>query len=461
MNSKSIRLEIGLIGNNYFNLQIVTELLNHQGIIFKEISESGLDRKFPCIIISDNDSKDYELAKKHCLDTNNIIIASEHLPMDKVFLALAGVLHELYIENRLMTPVINQYELKLLEKIRSCYDKLSLPFVRKWFWPSFKEACFVMTHDVDLLVHHLLAPPQRKLNLRYIKYRWQNYKDPSIFYGSNIPEILSDEKKHGVKSTFYFLPNYDSSDQKSLTTLTGITREKLLEEIRAADCEIGLHGSMWSFQSNKTLENEKSILENSSQTKIKGIRQHFLNFLVPHTWRYQEKAGFEYDTTFSYNDAYGFRSGICFPYHAFDILTKKKFNLLELPMSFMDATSSFNKLSGDEILETLTKLRNTVERYNGVLVHNFHSGINNKETYPDHERAYIDSLDYMGKRNNYWIATAGECATWWRKREDAKIEIEYTHESIKYCTSTKLPMTIEWKGSIRKVEPDNGITLIQ
>lgn len=456
MNSKSIRLEIGLIGNNDFNLEIIIELLNHQGIIFKKISESGLDKKFPCIIITENNSKDYEIAKKYCLDKNNIIIAKEHLPMEKIFLALAGGLDELYIENRLMTPIINQYELKLLENIRSCYDKLSLPFIRKWFWPNFKEACFVMTHDIDLLVHHLFAPTKRKLDLSYIKYRWQEYKDPSRFYGSNIPEILSEEAKHGVKSTFYFLPNYDSPEQKYLTKLTGITREKLIEEIRAADCEIGLHGSMWSFQSNNTLENEKKNLENSSQKEITGIRQHFLNFLVPHTWRYQEKAGFEYDTTFSYNDEFGFRSGICFPYHVFDILTKKKFNILELPMSFMDATSLFNKLSSDEILETLTKLRNTVESYNGVLVHNFHSGVNNKETYPDYERAYIDSLNYIRKGNNYWVTTARECATWWRNREIVKMDIEFVDNSIKIDIMSDfidyLPLIIETKSDTKKIE---------
>ena len=235
----------------------------------------------------------------------------------------------------------------------------------------------------------------------------------------------------------------------------------IFNQIINTGCEIGLHGSMWSFQSHKKIIKEKSIVEDLSKTKVTGIRQHYLNFLVPHTWRYQEKAGFEYDTTFSYNDTIGFRSGLCFPHHPFDVLTKKKFGLLELPMSFMDATTLINNLSSDEILITLTRLREIVDRFYGALILNFHSGVHNKEIYPNYENAYIDSLDYVADNNYYWIATASECATWWRKRENSNIDITYSHKSVNCKSSMDIPVVIENRSHYKQVEIKKGDSIIQ
>ena len=453
------RLEVGVIGDG-LNLEIVTELLNHQGIIFKEILGNTKEFRFPCVILTERNDKDYEIACKYCVDKKDILSMPDLLPLNTLFLALAGSSDEPYRNNKLMDPIINHYEQKLLKKIKTCYDNLNLPFIQKWFWPNFAKACFVMTHDVDLLVHRKSFPPPRKLNVKYLRYRWQHHKHPSKFYWSNIPEMIAEERKRGVKSTFYFLPDYKTEEQKRLIKLTGLKIDEIFKHLKNAGCEIGLHGSMWSFQSHKKLKKEKSIVEGLSKTSITGIRQHFLNFLVPYTWRYQEEAGFVYDTTFSYNDAIGFRSGICFPYHPFDVLTKTKFGLLELPMSFMDVTTLFTNLARDEILMMLARLRKIVEQFNGVLILNFHSGVNNKEIYSNYEKAYIDSLNYVNNNKHYWIATAGECATWWRKRENANIDIFYSHKSVNCKSSLDMPLLIETGSYSKRVEVKKGNSII-
>jgi len=437
MNAK--QLNVGFVSSGDISDEVVTEVLNHQGILFKEVSgETKKHEKLPCVVLPRYVDSSYEIARKHCEDEDNIVVADKQMPLSTVLNALGGKFGS--STNDLLHPMINQYEIQLLTEIREKYFALELPFVRKWFWPDFFEECCILTHDVDWLYYSPwhFAVTRNKSILQLIQLAYQGLIHKRN-YGNNIPEIVSKEKKRNMKSTFFFLANYGVHQQEFL---------KILEILRREKIEIGLHGSFRSYRNLDLLRTEKGKMEEYANAEVKGVRQHELNFLTPLTWEYQEKTGFLYDSTFSYSTRLGFRSGLCFPYHPIDIAKSKKFSLLEIPNSFMDWTV-LSRPYGD-LLKILEKLKQVVEKYNGCLAMNFHNTYQNKETFPNIEKLYTHVLDDL-KERNYWFPTAHECYAWWTKRENTRVDATIKDDVIKGKTSYyPLPVVFEDANNKRK-----------
>ena len=62
----------------------------------------------------------------------------------------------------------------------------------------------------------------------------------------------------------------------------------------------------------------------------------------------------------------GFRCGICYPFKTFDIVKKKKLDLIEIPLIVMDV-SILDYLKEVDFDLQLKKILNNVKKYNGVL----------------------------------------------------------------------------------------------
>jgi len=432
------QLSIGLVCSGGIYDEVIKEVLNHQGILFKEIQKRPDNyEKFPCIILPHYVDEDYELARKHSEDEDNIIIAEREIPLNAILNALGGKFESSSTD--LIYPIINQYEIEFLKKIKEKHRALDLPLMRKWFWPGFSKACCIMTHDIDWLYYSPwhFAVMRNKSVPQLIKLAYQSLIHKRN-YGNNIPEIILKEKQRNIRSSFYFLTKCRVYQQEFF---------KILERLKKENFEIGLHGSLSSYKNFNLLKNEKDELEEYAKVKVKGIRQHELKFLTPLTWKYQEEAAFAYDLTFYYNDKIGFRSGICFPYHPINVSENKKFSILEIPTSFMDWTVLSK--SYDELFEIVAKLEEIVENLNGCLVMNFHNCYQNRETFPQMERLYSDILDYV-KEMNYWVTTANDCWSWWLKRETTVIDAVIKEDLIKGRTSTyPFPLVIEKSGDQR------------
>ena len=61
-------------------------------------------------------------------------------------------------------------------------------------------------------------------------------------------------------------------------------------------------------------------------------------FDVRNTWKILEENKIQYDLTLGYPEMPGFKCGICYPFHVFDIVNKKKLNLIEIPLIIMDVS---------------------------------------------------------------------------------------------------------------------------
>lgn len=432
---KKCQLKTGIIGKEEIHVQIIGELLNQQGIIFEEINQNMLlQNKYPCIIAVNMANEKDELAKSYCINGEKCIIELEI--NDLIYNSFTGIDDHSYLNDILCDPIISKYALELSTKIKEVYHLHQLPFVQKWFWPNYSNSCCVITHDIDSLDN----PPSLKKNmLEWVRYAYYNLSGKA--YSSNIPLIIKEESKRDITSSFYLFSDYGKYNQDFV---------KYLDQIKNAKCEIGLHGSLNSFQSPKVLIQETEALEKLAETKICGERQHTLNFLIPHTWRYQDQIGLDYDHTFYYNDKFGFRAGLCHPYHPFDPFKNIKFNIIEIPTSFMDFTAIANKLTLDEQKEVINKIGKVVEKYHGCLVVNFHNLYINEKRYPSVFRLYKYTLDYIGE-NGYWVATAKECAQWWRKRETANLDIKLVGNILQVVSDTSLPLYIEISSGKRQV----------
>ncbi|WP_287584690.1 hypothetical protein [Candidatus Borrarchaeum sp.] len=432
------KLTVGIVSTNKFLTNIVKEILHHLGISFEEI-DNKTPVNFPCVILPVQKEEDFSIASKLCQNEENILVFDNICSIKSFCLALGGFLDQGQIANRSIEPKLSVIEFKLLENIKDCFFRLDLPLIRKWYWPSFTDACFVVTHDIDSLDPILrFSELKGKIGLNWLKFIFNFIRKRT---GQEIFKLVREENRRQIKSTFLFFPDYGKDHNKFLA---------ILDLLKRMNFEIGLHASEFSYCNQNILENEKKQLEELVDSDLKGIRQHQLNFLPPFTWRYQEKIGFNYDLSFSHNIDFGFRSDICFPYHPIDIIEKKRFNLIEIPTSFMDWTALYKDINYDEIWSILMKLDDTIEKLHGCFVVNFHNSYQN-QNFPLIERLYSQLLDHVTKKN-YWITTAGECTSWWLKREKTELSAFFLKNTIKGNISSPLPIVIETTDEIIKLD---------
>ncbi|MBA3044789.1 MAG: hypothetical protein FP824_01095 [Euryarchaeota archaeon] len=411
------RFAVSLKVEQDIHYSIISELLNRQGILCERWSE---DAEYSCTIGQDVEFQIEEI--------------------EAHFERLAGISDQLYIEDKLSSVPLDDFAENLAESVKQFLFGKGLPYVRIANWPNFEPACAIITHDIDTLNN----PPAGK-GVEFAKYAMTRKvkKQP---YNDNIQNIKDIENKHGINASFYFFPDYGKHQAHFKTILGQLDKKD----------EIALHGTQHSFQSAATLEKEKKELENITGIKIVGTRQHGLNFMVPHTWRYQEKAGLEYDLTHSYNDKFGFRAGTCLPFHPFDSLIKERFDILELPTSYMDWTALHHGMDYSAMMMKIKELCAVVEQHNGVFIPIFHNMYINEKSHPDVTKSFDDTTKYL-KEKKYWITTARECTAWWKKRENVKLDISFDSNALTVNSDTRIPIEIFYPdGKIKRVIVESG-----
>jgi hypothetical protein len=156
-----------------------------------------------------------------------------------------------------------------------------------------------------------------------------------------------------------------------------------------------------------------------------GVRMHWLYFDAQ-TPRTLASAGFDYDSTFGYNDAVGYRAGtlqaFCFP----------GTDLLELPLAIMDSALFSRGRLGLDFSSAMQRCRPIVDhalRAGGTLVVNWHE----RSLAPERLwGAFYDALlDEISTGGRTWFATAREAAAWYRWRRSIRFTEEQSIDSIR------------------------------
>jgi hypothetical protein len=159
-------------------------------------------------------------------------------------------------------------------------------------------------------------------------------------------QIVSEERRRGARgSTFYVLAAHHDPHDGATPDAYARLRPRLVETLRAAGAEIGLHGSYTAADNPTRLSEEKETLE-ALAGSIQGHRYHYLRADPHRNLAPLAEVGLAYDSTLGFPDAVGFRAGIARPFQPWDFTRDEPLDLVEVPLAAMDATLAEERYLG-------------------------------------------------------------------------------------------------------------------
>lgn len=301
-------------------------------------------------------------------------------------------------------PSVELVVRKVLEDFTRLRAERGLPTARIWYYPEPKPFAAFLSHDVDEVRWSwrrrlLMAARHPSARLDHRKGYW------------NFERVMALEDSYGLRSSFYVVPSgsHRRDPPYRLAALAAV-----VHSLSGGGWEVGVHGSFESFDKPGMLTMQKRMLEALLGRSVTGVRQHFINFTPPLTWKIQEDAGFVYDSTVASRDRPGFRVGICHPYRP------EGLRLLEIPLTVMDGQLFwYEKLDAERAYERTMGLIRTVASFNGVACLNWHQHTMDELSFPGWWDAFRRCLEDL-RRMDPWFATGSDLATWWNRRAEVQ-----------------------------------------
>jgi hypothetical protein len=300
--------------------------------------------------------------------------------------------------NFLHRPVVNEYS----ELLWNMLQFLGLQVTRK----SRKFTPY-LTHDVDFILkwynlyaflRTLSGDLLKRKSIRaffgniadYLKTRLKLKNDPfdTFDYLMNLSE------SNGLKSYFFFISDYGTS--KSINyKLSHPFVGNLMQNITSRGHYIGFHPDFNSYNNPDNWSKELDRLKLYSPQNIQFGRQHYLQFEVPVTWQIWNDMGMEWDSSLSYDDEPGFRTGSCYTYSVFNFLTREKLRLKERSLTIMDKSLVFHhiNLSVSQLEEKARNLVSTVKKYNGDFVLLWHNSCFDVYEWKKYKEIYLRIIE--------------------------------------------------------------------
>ncbi len=291
--------------------------------------------------------------------------------------------------NYLHRPLVNEYLIFLLVCLKDLGISVN-PKIR-----YFKN---IITADIDApyTIHRSIFAYVRQilgdiLKRRNIKLAIKNIINPlCIKFGilrfdpfyKYFDWMMTINEELGNSMIFYIMINSGVSKFDGLYDINEPIIKKLIKSIDKRGHRLGIHFSYDSYRNKNLMEKELSIFknflkeENIDLEKILA-RQHVLRWDNRITASLQEKVGVHQDSTLTFHNHIGFRSGVCFDYQMYDILNRKKLNLMQSPLVVMEAsifeTNYMNMKPNKNTLNLALSFKETCMFYNGnfnLLWHN-------------------------------------------------------------------------------------------
>jgi len=310
----------------------------------------------------------------------------------------------------------------------SCLDPLDPPLerLRRELGrepPAYGSARFAvaLTHDVDVpwkwtrtgirgaasrLRHGALHEARGLARVPLHKLRGT---DPNWRFA----EIVAEERAHGATgSTFYVMAGHGHRADGAAPESYDRLRPRLVETLREAGAEVGLHGSYLAAEELGRLAAEKETLDALAGAAVEGHRYHYLRVdpqrnLVP-----LAGLGFRYDTTLGFPDALGFRAGIAHPFRPWDFEREEPSQLVEVPLAAMDATLAeerYQGLSAAAAKPQLLALLDWAAEHGGGFSILWHPERFDAPSARGWDRLYFELLDAVRERGGICLS-AGELA---------------------------------------------------
>ncbi len=247
-----------------------------------------------------------------------------------------------------------------------------------------------LTHDVDDIARYnkisgiVKALAGDIIKRRSVKTFFGTLKDcyrirfkgqPDVYDTFDYLMDISDRK--GVKSRFYFIPGLPGEEDVRFD-IRSEPALKAIERIKTRNHIVGIHPSYSSYCNKKQLESEKKRMEKYSDNIEEG-RQHYLRFKNPQSWQDWDDCSLKTDSSIGFYENIGFRSGICFSYPVFNVVTREKLNLRERPLIVMDTALRRCAGTKENSVSMALEMAEITKKYNGdfvLLWHNSNLSVN-------------------------------------------------------------------------------------
>jgi hypothetical protein len=188
-----------------------------------------------------------------------------------------------------------------------------------------------------------------------------------------------------------------------------------LRTLAAGGHEVAVHG-IDAWRDSELGRQELETVNEASWKRSLGVRMHWL-YLDQSSFRRLDRAGFDYDSSFGYNDRPGFRAGTS---QVFAPLGASR--LLELPLHIQDTTLLFPgrmNLTEEDAVTVCEQLVDTVARNGGVATVSWHERSLSPERLWD--GVYGELLAFLRSREAS-VRPACEVISWFRLRRNVELE---------------------------------------
>ncbi len=281
-------------------------------------------------------------------------------------------------------PIVDEYGLAFEQ---------ALAFLHSGWRPADRKLRAKLSHDAD----HVGIPLRGKNILRQIARRdarntwrelwcWLPDCDPVDLRA--VREIVSLTGKHKLDSAVYWMASppslrdsgYDPRHQKI---------RKVIEWLNQQGVECGVQPGYNTYRSPEKLRREVNLLRELLGDGLLGGRQHYLRWCVD-TWIHWEMCGLAYDSTLSFADHIGFRTGTCVPYQPWLLSLNRAADLLEIPLLVMDRTLlGYMQLTEEASVEAVRQCVARCRAVGGVFTMVWH---NNSLLEPRYRSLYMKLL---------------------------------------------------------------------
>ena len=285
-----------------------------------------------------------------------------------------------------------------------------------------RTAAAVMTHDIDYLskftpgllfretVKNFLfnrrhAPLRERLRRlsEYLQF-YRRERDPYVF---SVLRMLEIERERGITASWLFKAG--GRDKRDVSYRLGGARARMILDLLAErGHDIGLHPSFLAYDDLSMLIGETEMLREALHripTRVServparvpvSVRQHYLRFRYPVTWRNQVEAGFTVDSTLGFAEREGFRGGAVHPFLPFDLEQQCVLPLWEIPLTVMDGTlAHYRGLDPDQSAVRIAQLLETVAEAGGTAVLLFHNTVYDHHDFPGWGPVFERACDVM------------------------------------------------------------------
>jgi len=286
------------------------------------------------------------------------------------FSAKQSVLYKLKV---LEKPIVNIWCKNLLKKLNEFYNSKVV---------SNTEFNQLNTIDVDNAYAYLhkgvlrtsaaLIKSALKLNykefIQRIRVLGNKEKDPYDTY-----DYLLEYQKKNKLSTYFFLLLGDYRKNDKNLSYKSKALHRLILRIKN-EANIGIHPSYFSFLNPDQMNKEVNRLKDIINENVVNSRNHYLRFSIPQTYQSLIELGIKKDFTMGYQDALGFRAGICSPFYFYDLNADRVTELQIIPFAYMEGVlRDYMNLNIENAIDKIKVLKNEVKDVNGCFVGIWHN----------------------------------------------------------------------------------------